>query len=102
MTENNMNDPITAADLVAQEAEYAASIAQDEVRLYAKRSRLVAWRYMNGLATAAEAEAAIRDVMTARQSCLTAALRADGAAIVRLLALEEDRQAREAAAKVTP
>ena len=97
-----MSDAISAADLVAQEAEYAASVARDEVSLSVKRSRLVSWRYMNGLATAAEAEAAIRDVMAARQNYLTAALDADGAVIVRLLALEEDRQAREAALESAP
>lgn len=96
MTPKDRHDAITAADLVCQETEHAASVAQDEVSLAAKRSRVVAWRYMNGLATAAESEAAIRAVMNARHAYLTAALRADGAAIVRLTAMEEDRLVRQA------
>ena len=92
---------IESAELFTREAASLAGIAEEEVRLAAKRSRHTWEMYMLGRATAQEADEAVRAVMAARQKYLDAALRSDGAALVSLLALEADRLEREAEALAT-
>lgn len=96
-----MNDAIKVANLVAYEAEGLAGIAEDEVNLAAKRSRHTWSMYLRGLATAQQAECAVRAVMDARHHATDAASWSDSATLVWLAALESDRLVREATDRAT-
>ncbi len=90
-----MKDMLEALRLTADEYTGLAGIAEEELKVAAKRSRH-AWNcYMNGIGTADAAERAIRAVSDARRAAFEAALASDGASLMLLAELEKDRIARQ-------